>query len=74
LTEYTVHAQYDRDAAVWVAESADVPGLVTEAETLDSLVTKLRSLVPELLRENGVQEKQPTLHVVGDYRETLVAS
>jgi predicted RNase H-like HicB family nuclease len=32
--EFTVTAEWDSEAAVWVAESEDVPGLVTEAENL----------------------------------------
>ena len=38
---------------MWVAESEDVPGLVTEAESLEALVVKLRTLIPELLEANG---------------------
>ncbi len=49
-----VSAFWDDEAKVWVAESDDVPGLVTEAETIDSLMAKLRVLVPELLQENRV--------------------
>jgi len=50
---YFVRAEWDEEAAVWVASSDDVPGLVTEAETLEALNTKLRSMVPELLDANG---------------------
>lgn len=52
--EFTVQAIWDTDASVWVAESEDVPGLVTEAETLEALLAKLRVLIPELLEANGV--------------------
>jgi predicted RNase H-like HicB family nuclease len=52
--EYTVQAWWDPEASVWVAESEDVPGLVTEAETLDALHSKLLVLVPELLEANEV--------------------
>jgi predicted RNase H-like HicB family nuclease len=31
--EFTVTAMWDSEAAVWVAESEDMPGLVTEAES-----------------------------------------
>ena len=48
-----VYAQWDAEASVWVAESEDVPGLVTEAETFEALSEKLRVLIPELARENG---------------------
>lgn len=50
---YFVRAEWDEVAAVWVATSDDVPGLVTESETLEALDTKLRSMVPELLDANG---------------------
>ncbi len=52
--EFTVTATWDAEAAVWVAESENVPGLVTEAENLEALVNKLRALIPELLEANGV--------------------
>ena len=50
---YFIRAEWDNEAAVWVATSDDVPGLVTEAETMELLSAKLESLVPELLAENG---------------------
>jgi len=49
----TVRAFWDHEAGVWVANSDDVPGLVTEAETMDKLVEKLKVLIPELLDANG---------------------
>ena len=50
-----VLADWDAEAGVWVATSEDVPGLVTESETLETLSEKLQHLVPELLHANGVQ-------------------
>ena len=47
-----VRALWDAQASVWVAESDDVPGLATEAESLDALVHKLNLMVPELLELN----------------------
>ena len=49
-----VTAIWDEEARVWVAESEDVPGLITEAGTLEQLVLKLESMVPELLELNGI--------------------
>ncbi len=49
-----IRAQWDSDAAVWVAGSEDVPGLVAEADLPNSLIRKLRILIPELLELNGV--------------------
>ena len=51
---YEIRAQWDSEACVWVAESADVPGLVAEADSPNALVHKLRTLIPELLELNGV--------------------
>jgi predicted RNase H-like HicB family nuclease len=50
---YFVRAEWDPAAAVWVATSDDVPGLVTEAETVEALDAKLKDMVPELLEANG---------------------
>jgi hypothetical protein len=44
-----VRAEWDQEAGVWVAESTNLPGLVTEAETAELLVEKLQTMVPELL-------------------------
>jgi predicted RNase H-like HicB family nuclease len=49
-----VRAMWDNEAGVWVAESDDVPGLVTEAETQSALIAKLSVLIPELLELNQV--------------------
>jgi predicted RNase H-like HicB family nuclease len=48
-----IQADWDDDAKVWVAISDDVPGLATEAETLEYLIEKLKVMVPELLDLNG---------------------
>lgn len=49
-----VRSLWDSEAGVWVALSDDVPGLVTEAQSLEALEAKLEHLVPELLLLNGV--------------------
>lgn len=49
-----VNALWDQEAKVWTAESDDVPGLVTEADTVEALTEKLRILIPELLEANGI--------------------
>ncbi|MCY7276712.1 MAG: DUF1902 domain-containing protein [Phormidesmis sp. CAN_BIN44] len=51
---YQVSAFWDENAAVWVATSEDVPGLATEADTVEALSQKLRDIVPELLLSNHV--------------------
>ena len=51
--EFVVRATWDDDAKVWVVESDDIPGLVTEAATEAQLIEKLKIMVPELLTLNG---------------------
>jgi Domain of unknown function (DUF1902) len=43
ITNRAVHikAVWDGDAHVWVAESTDVPGLITEADSDSRLIEKL---------------------------------
>jgi predicted RNase H-like HicB family nuclease len=50
--QYEIEAFWDQEAQVWVAESEDVPGLVTEADTLETLTNKLKQIIPELLQAN----------------------
>ena len=49
-----IHADWDAEARVWVATSQDVPGLATEADSVELLMTKLETLIPELLEANGM--------------------
>ena len=52
---YFIRAEWDEEASVWVATSDDVPGLVTEDVTMEGLIQKLKTIVPELLEANGVK-------------------
>lgn len=51
---YKVEALWDSEAEVWVATSEDVPGLVTEASTIEALTQKLREMIPELIQMNRI--------------------
>lgn len=51
-----ISAIWDAEASVWVAESKHVPGLITEAPTMEALVESLKVLIPELLDANGYQD------------------
>lgn len=46
-----VRATWDDIAKVWTAESTDLPGLVTEAVSLDALDAKLPGLIQDLLED-----------------------
>jgi predicted RNase H-like HicB family nuclease len=52
-----VRAEWDDEARVWVATSDDVPGLATEADTLEALAVKLGTMIPELLDANEGGER-----------------
>jgi predicted RNase H-like HicB family nuclease len=47
-----VRATWDSETEVWTAESPDLPGLVTEASSLDELDEKLPGLISDLLDED----------------------
>ena len=49
-----VRALWDEEAKVWVASSEDVPGLITEADTLEALRDKVLALITELMADNGI--------------------
>ncbi len=44
-----VRAAWDDDAKVWYVEQSDVPGLATEAATLEGLKQRVREIIPDLL-------------------------
>ena len=56
-----VRAEWDEEAMVWVATSDDVPGLATEAATMEDLIGKLKVTIPELLIANNtvVEDEVP---------------
>ena len=58
--EFKVVVEWDYDAAVWVATSTDVAGLVVQGETPDDIVRKVRLVIPALT-ETGV-EADDTIH------------
>jgi len=49
-----VRAEWDDEAKVWVATSEDIPGLATEADTMEVLRQKLHVMIPELIEANGL--------------------
>ena len=58
-----VRAEWDADASVWVAQSADIPGLVAEAETLEALQAKLPGMISDLIELNGLQSDLPDVPI-----------
>jgi predicted RNase H-like HicB family nuclease len=56
MRQFDVLAIWDPEAGVWVATSDDVPGLVTEALSMEVLIEKLKVMIPELLDANGYED------------------
>jgi predicted RNase H-like HicB family nuclease len=73
--EIRVHAFWDDDAKVWVASSDDVPGLITETDTIEKLVEKLKVIIPDLLLANGEIDQDENfdipLHLISKREEMI---
>ncbi len=68
--EYTVKLSWDDDAAVWVATSDDIPGLVLESGSFDALLERVRFAAPELLELNH-SSAPVTLSFLSERRERI---
>jgi hypothetical protein len=51
--DISINARWDGEAAVWIATSEDVPGLVVEADTWPSMIEEVRLVLPDLLELSG---------------------
>jgi Domain of unknown function (DUF1902) len=67
-----VRILWDGEAAVWIATSDDIQGLVAEDTSLDSLIETVRELAVELSALNGTAMPQG-LHFLADRLEPLAA-
>ena len=61
-----LRATWDSEAGVWVAQSEDVPGLVTEAESIEALEAKLPGLIQDLLGEDEGYEIEVPVHIIAE--------
>lgn len=50
---YTVTCNWDPEVAMWYVADTDVPGLVTEAATVEEMDCKLKRMIPEMLELNA---------------------
>jgi predicted RNase H-like HicB family nuclease len=55
---YTVACLWDDEARVWYVSETAVPGLATEATTVEELERKLQRMIPELLELNNAHESR----------------
>src|ERR1700693_1574602 len=69
-----VHADWDPEAAVWVATTQDLRGLVTEAETVEALRAKLPGMIIDLLEEGGISDLPVSIEIVARASDRLTAA
>jgi len=50
--DYSVNFTWDDEAEVWYATSDDIPGLILESASFDTLVERVRVAAPEILEMN----------------------
>jgi len=67
-----IHATYDPEGRVWWAESDDLPGLMSEAPTLDELIECVVAVARELLTANGATADEVSLEFIAT-RQVQVA-
>ena len=68
---FTVSFTWDDEAAVWIATSEDIPGLVLEHGSFDALLERVRMAVPELLSMEDETCNDISLNYVTSRRERL---
>jgi hypothetical protein len=61
---FLIHAEWDNDASIWSATSDDVPGLATEADSIEVLFNKLSSMIPELMVFNNLTNQPEIVYEV----------
>lgn len=69
-----IHADWDPDAAVWVATTQDLRGLVTEAASIEALRAKLPGMILDLLEENGISDLPASIEIIARASDRLVAA
>ena len=68
--EYIINLTWDNEACVWIATSADIPGLVLESGSFDALLERTRIAIPELLTLNA-SSKPLSISFVSERHERI---
>ena len=58
---YEIQCSWDPEAGVWIATSNDIPGLVLESESFDTLIGRARTAAGELILLNGLKTENARL-------------
>jgi predicted RNase H-like HicB family nuclease len=69
-----IHADWDPEAAVWVATTPDLRGLVTEADSIEALRAKLPGMILDLLEESGDSDLPASIEIVARASDRLHAA
>lgn len=69
-----IHADWDPEAAIWVATTNDLRGLVTEANTIEALRAKLPGMMLDLLEEYGVSDLPASIEIIARASDRLIAA
>ena len=67
-----IRADWDPEAEVWVAESPDLPALVTEAESIEALRAKLKVILPDIIDFDAGGTQPIDFEVIAYARDRLV--
>jgi hypothetical protein len=70
MKEIEIHAFFDEEARMWVAEYDDF-GLAPEAESIDVLTYKLKEMIPELVDLNNIDVPRPIEFSIVTHRKTM---
>lgn len=62
MNEYTIILTWDDEASVWIAESEDIPGLILESDSCDTLIERVKLAIPDLLENEKTNNLQTRLH------------
>jgi hypothetical protein len=67
VKQFTVHAEFDAQAGVWLASNEQLP-LRTEAPSFDQLMTRVMEIAPEIAEMNGLAAPgdQVRIHFTAD--------
>ena len=57
---YHIDLAFDDEVKVWTATSEDIPGLVLESGSIDSLADRLKVVAPEMLKTNCFLQDIPS--------------
>jgi predicted RNase H-like HicB family nuclease len=66
-----VTADWDPEAAVWVATTRDLRGLVTEAESIEALRAKLPGMVLDMLEEMDEGDVPVSIEIIARVSEPM---